>query len=268
LPASEITDDHHDVVDQLEAAIREAGELALRSFKSPVRSWLKSGNSPVSEVDVAVDRLLRERLLAIAPECAWLSEETEDDHSRLTAERVWIVDPIDGTRAFLAGFRDWTISIALARRGRPVLAAVFAPVTEEMFVAVAGRGATCNHHPIRVSAGGSAPARVAGPQRYLKSLAEILPQYSPVPKVHSLALRITRVAQGTLDIAFASSASHDWDLAAADLLVHEAGGALTTLAGGILAYNRPEPTHEALVAAGLSRHRQLTELIRGRDNFR
>ena len=250
------------MIGPLAAAMREAGAMALRSFRSPVRSWLKKGSSPVSETDVAVDRLLRQRLEAIGPNCGWLSEETEDDRRRLTADRVWIVDPIDGTRAFLAGLTDWSISVALSERGRPVLAAVLVPCSDELFLAHAGGGATCNGRPIAASTGGVARARVAGPRRYVDRLAAAAPDLILAPKVHSLALRLTRVAQGTLDIAFASASGHDWDLAAADLLMHEAGGALTTLTGDILTYNRPDPTHGPLVAAGLSRHRQLTDLIR------
>lgn len=252
------------LVQPLAAVMREAGTLALRSFRAPVRSWLKNGNSPVSDVDVAVDKLLRQRLEVIEAGCGWLSEETEDDRRRLEASRVWIVDPIDGTRAFLAGLPDWTISVALSQHGRPILAAVFAPVADEMFLSFAGGGATCNGQPMAVTGGGLEHARVAGPRRYLDGLAAAIPGIRPESKVHSLALRLTRVAQGTLDAAFASSASHDWDLAAADLLVHEAGGALTTFAGEGLIYNRPVTTHDALIAAGLSRHRQLTDLIRGR----
>jgi myo-inositol-1(or 4)-monophosphatase len=253
-----------DMIEPLSAVMREAGALALGFFRTPVRSWLKPGNSPVSDADVALDRLLRKRLETVAPGCGWLSEETEDDRSRLDARRVWIVDPIDGTRAFLAGLPDWTISVALSEGGRPILAALFAPFADELFLATAGGGASCNGRPIAANPGGVEHARVAGPRRYIDGLAAALPGVVPEPKIHSLALRLTRVAQGTLDVAFASTASHDWDLAAADLLVHEAGGALTTLAGEVLAYNRPEPIHEALIAAGLSRHRQLTDLIRAR----
>src|SRR4030081_1470076 len=101
----------------LAAAVREAGALALKSFKVPVKSWFKSGNSPVSDADIAVDALLRQRLEAAGLACGWLSEETEDDPARLTARQVWIVDPIDGTRAFLAGLPDWSISGAAPEAG-------------------------------------------------------------------------------------------------------------------------------------------------------
>ncbi|HEY2134580.1 MAG TPA: 3'(2'),5'-bisphosphate nucleotidase CysQ [Xanthobacteraceae bacterium] len=254
----------------LAAAIREAGELALKTFRGPVKSWLKSGNSPVSDADIAVDALLRQRLEAAGLGCGWLSEETEDDPARLTAEHVWIVDPIDGTRAYLAGLPDWTISVALAQAGRPILAAIFAPVSGDLYLASAGGGATCNDRPIRATDGVSlAGARAAGPKRYLDGLTAIEPTLIAEPKVHSLALRLVWVAHGRLDVAFAGTNSHDWDLAAADLLVHEAHGALTTLAGDILIYNRPKPTHPALFAAGRSRHQALDELMRaGQVAFR
>jgi len=263
---SEPARDSPALLEPLADAVRDAGALALQSFGQPVRTWYKNGNSPVSDTDLAVDTLLRERLSVLDPAGGWLSEETEDDSARLATPDVWIVDPIDGTRAFLAGLPDWTISVALARRGRPILAAVYAPVSDEMFLAAAGHGATRNGRPIAASRGEElGGARVAGPKRYLESLAAVSPQIVPVPKVHSLALRLTRVAEGVLDAAFASNHSHDWDLAAADLLVHEAGGALTTFGGEVLAYNRPVPTHGALVAAGRSRHRRLSELIRDRS---
>jgi len=257
--------DRSDVAALLAAAVRDAGALALTFFRTPLRQWTKGKSSPVSEADIAADVLLRERLCGATPGYGWLSEETEDDPARLDAKNVWIVDPIDGTRAFLAGQPDWTISVALAAGGRPVLAAVFAPVTEEFFLAEAGAGATRNGAAIAASSGdGLEGAKVGGPKRHLNWLAEIDPSVVSPPRVGSLALRLTRVAQGELDIAFAGGTSHDWDLAAADLLVHEAGGALTTLAGQVLTYNRSELVHGALIAAGRDRHAKLIGLARDR----
>ncbi len=253
---------------QVAAAVREAGALALTSFKAPVKSWFKHGNSPVSEADLAVDALLRERLEAAGLVAGWLSEETEDDPARLAAALVWIVDPIDGTRAFLAGLPDWSISVALVEAGRPRMAAVYVPVTDELFFATAGGGATLDDRPIAVTDDSSlAGARAAGPERRLARLAAL--GIVAEPKVHSLALRIARVAQGRLDLALAGPNGHDWDLAAADLLVHEAGGVVTTLVGGTLIYNRPSLTHGALFAAGRARHRVVSELMReGKVAFR
>jgi myo-inositol-1(or 4)-monophosphatase len=248
---------------QLACAVREAGEIALRTFKQPLRQWTKGVSlSPVSEADIAVDTFLRERLGELAPAAGWLSEETEDDPARLEAENVWIVDPIDGTRSYLAGQPDWTIAVALAVGGRPVLASVYAPVSDEMYLAQKGGGATRNGVLIAASTGDRVGGtRVAGPKRHLNWLAEVDASATLTPRIGSLAVRLARVADGELDVAFAGGSSHDWDLAAADLLVHEAGGALTTLTGHVLTYNRSELVHGALVAAGRERHAALIRLV-------
>ncbi len=260
MPAIERTQAGLRQSEQLVAALREAGALALKTFRAPVRSWTKGKNSPVSEADIAVDALLRERLAA--PGLGWLSEETEDDLARLQARRVFIVDPIDGTRAYLAGRPDWSIAAALVEDGRPVLGAVYAPVDDEMFVAIAGAGATVNGARLAASAGHAIEgARVAGPKRHLDALAARF-SITPMPKIHSLALRLTRVAQGAIDAAFAATNGNDWDLAAADLLVHEAGGTMTTIGGKPLVYNLARPIHGALVAAGRDRHQTMLNLVR------
>ena len=247
--------------ERLAAALREAGALALKTFRGNVRRWTKGKNSPVCEADIAVNGFLREKLKS--PGYGWLSEETEDDPTRLQARRLFIVDPIDGTRAYLADRQDWSISAALVEDGRPVAAAVYAPVNDEMFVAIAGRGATINGARMAASRGHDlAGAKVAGPASYLERVAALGAAISPVAKIHSLALRLTRVAQGQIDAAFASVNGHDWDLAAADLLVHEAGGKLTTISGMPLTYNLPRPIHGALLAAGSKRHEAMLQLLR------
>jgi myo-inositol-1(or 4)-monophosphatase len=247
--------------DLLRGAVRDAGALALGYANADLKHWIKGKDSPVSEADIAVDALLRERLAGTG--YAWLSEEVEDDPARLDASRVWVIDPIDGTRAFIAGRTDWTISAALVEDGRPIVATVFAPASDEFFFAARGGGATCNDATIRATAeAGLAGASLAGPKRVVDTMLAHEPALQISPRIHSLALRFTRVAQGALDIALAGGNSHDWDLAAADLLVHEAGGELTTLAGGAAVYNRREPVHGPLIAAGPARGRVLRELLR------
>ena len=249
--------------DLLIDAVREAGALALKAFRGTIKQWAKGRSSVVCEIDLAVDKLLHGRLTGSGSGFGWLSEETEDDPARLKASSVWIVDPIDGTRSYLAGRVDWSVSAALAVDGRPVLAALFAPATEEFFFATAGGGATLNGAPIAAnSSSGPSGAKVAGPKQFLTRLAETNVKVVPMPRIGSLALRLARVAHGELDVAFAGTNSHDWDLAAADLLVHEAGGALTTLAGQVLTYNCPEPVHGALIAAGRNCHATLIERAR------
>jgi myo-inositol-1(or 4)-monophosphatase len=222
--------------------------------------------SPVSEADIAANVILRDRLMTANPDFGWLSEESEDDEARQRARYVWVVDPIDGTRAYIDGRTDWAVSAALVDNSRPVVAALFAPVSEELFVAVKGEGATLNGAPLAASGGAWLEgARVAGRKRQVEGLAALV-SIVIVPNIHSLALRIARVAQGVVDVALAQSHSHDWDLAAADLLVHEAGGVLTTLTGATLTYNRQDPVHDTLVAAGRERHAALVELLRERHS--
>jgi myo-inositol-1(or 4)-monophosphatase len=259
LPASNLRE-------PLAAVMREAGTLARATARGPLKRWTKGDdNSPVSEGDIAVNDFLRARLNALAPGAGWVSEETDEQPDQQATSSVWIVDPIDGTRAYISGRADWTISVALADAGRPLLAALYAPVTEEMFLAVRGQGATLNGEPITTSGGAQlAGARFAGPKRYLDRLTGLSPQILAQPKVFSLALRLARVAHGELDAAFASGGSHAWDLAAADLLVHEAGGVMTDFAGRPLRYDRPHAVHGALIAAGPARHGTLIDLVRDR----
>jgi myo-inositol-1(or 4)-monophosphatase len=263
LPAIEV-DDFAKISARLEAAVREAGVLARTMFGAPLKNWTKGPTlSPVSEADIAVDDLLRARLMAADDGIAWLSEESVDDQNRLAARYVWVVDPIDGTRAYIAGFPDWAVSAALVDNGRPVVACLYAPVADRFFAARTKAGATCNGAPIAATAGSALDgARIAGPRNLLERLAAVAPSFTAMPRVRSLALRLAQVAHGGCDVAFAGGNSHDWDLAAADLLVHEAGGALTSITGGTVTYNRPVPRHGMLVAAGRDRHAALVEVLR------
>jgi myo-inositol-1(or 4)-monophosphatase len=252
----------------LETVMREAGELARVTSRGPFKRWTKGDdNSPVSEGDIAVNNLLRTRLTALAPAAGWLSEETEDSFAGRSMATAWIVDPIDGTRAYITGRADWTISVALVDSGRPVLAALYAPVTEEMFLGARAKGTTRNGVSIRAKRSAALEgAKIAGPKRYLDRLSILIPAIVPQPKVHSLALRLTRVADGELDAAFASAGSRDWDLAAADLLVHEAGGLLTDFNGQRITYNQSNTEHGALIAAGAPCHATLMDMVRDRQS--
>jgi myo-inositol-1(or 4)-monophosphatase len=238
----------------LEAAVVEAGKLALSMLNKGVKSWKKEFDSPVTDADIAVDALLRERLRAVAPAYGWQSEESagQFDHAH---RRRWVVDPIDGTRSFIKKLPDWSIAAALVEQGRPIVAVVHAPMTDETFVAVAGSGATRNGTPIAASTTTSLSlARITGPRSTIDALLKTGTRFEVVPRIHSLALRFARVASGEVDVALASARSRDWDLAAADLLVHEAGGVLSTDAGTKLVYDRPDLEHPPLVAAGSAIH--------------
>jgi myo-inositol-1(or 4)-monophosphatase len=261
--------DPNDLMPALRGIAHEAGEIALRFFRSGLstsaRIWSKAGGSPVTEADVAVDTFLKIRLSSLMPGAGWLSEETADDARRLDRDYVWIVDPIDGTRAYLSGSHDWSVAIALLRDSRPVLGIVYAPAHGATFQAVKGQGAHCNDQPIAVSQARSLEGiSVAGPKPFVDRLERKVPSIQRPPRIPSLALRIARVAEGSVDAGLVSSDARDWDIAAADLILHEAGGALTTLAGEPPRYNEPEPQHGELAAAPQQLHRELLAAITGR----
>jgi myo-inositol-1(or 4)-monophosphatase len=247
----------------LKETVREAGSLALSMFRTELKIWTKGASSPVSEADIAVNDLLEARLRNVTPDYGWLSEESADDEDRLGKHLVWIVDPIDGTRGYLAGREDWCVSVALVEGSAPLLAAVFAPVTDELFFAARGLGATRNEIPVFVTGGTELDfARVAGPKPLVQRLNATKQDITPHPRIASLALRLCRVAQGNLDVAFAGGQSRDWDLAAANLIVLEANGSMTALSGDTILYNRREVAHGILVAAGRERHASIVSHFR------
>jgi myo-inositol-1(or 4)-monophosphatase len=219
------------------------------------RIWSKAGGSPVTEADVSVDAFLKVRLSRELPEAAWLSEETRDDLSRLDKRLVWIVDPIDGTRAFIAGHPDWSISIALLADGRPVAGVVHAPALGTLYEAARGGGAFQNGAPIAVSSiADLSGAKVAGPKPMIDALEREAGPLQRLPRMPSLALRLARVAEGAVDVGLVSRDARDWDIAAADLIIAEAGGRLTGADGSCPVYNRREPVHGTLVSAGPGLH--------------
>lgn len=252
----------------LAGTLREAGILAAGMFGTDLKSWVKGASSPVSDADIAVNHFLEERLLSFNPDYGWLSEESADDSARLGKSRVWVVDPIDGTRAFLNKRRDWSISVALVEHGVPVLGCVYAPMSDEFYLAERGKGATLNASAINVAQGANLDlTRIAAPQSILDRVAKIAGGTAGYPRIGSLALRLCRVANGALDAAFAGGSSRDWDIAAADLIVSEAGGAMTELNGESLRYNRPDVAHGVLVAAGPQRHQRLLEALARKPGF-
>lgn len=245
--------------------VREAGALALSLFGTDLKNWTKGASSPVSEADIAVNDLLESRLRSATPDYGWLSEESVDDEARLERRLVWIVDPIDGTRGYLAGREDWCVSVALVENGSALLAAVFAPASDEFFFAARGQGATRNAVPVFATSGTELDfSRVAGPKPLVERLNRQTGEITLHPRIGSLALRLCRVAQGSLDAAFAGGQSRDWDLAAANLIVQEANGNMTALSGDAILYNRREVTHGVLVAAGRDRHASIVEHFRNR----
>ncbi len=240
----------------LEAAVA-AGEIARRYFKSSQQVWDKGdGQGPVTEADLAIDKMLKDFLLAARPDYGWLSEETEDDVSRLNNACVFIVDPIDGTRAFVAGETTFAHSLAIAHNGEVTQAVVYLPMREQMYQARAGGGAYLNG--ARISQSGrtqidGATVLAATPQLR----AELWPGGVPPVEKHfrsSLAYRMALVAEGAFDAMLTLRAAWEWDIAAGDLLCREAGAKVTDQHGRALKFNTKTPQCPGVLAASPDVH--------------
>ncbi|MFW5642344.1 MAG: inositol monophosphatase family protein [Roseicyclus sp.] len=247
-------------------AARTAGEIARTHFRAKPEIWTKGDDSPVTEADIAIDRVLRTDLLAARPDYGWLSEETEDDATRLQAERCFILDPIDGTRAFIDGQTSFAHAIAIAEDGEVVAGVVYLPMKDKLYAAARGMGATLNGAPIRVS--GTMGARGAS---LLATRAMLEDRHwrggaPPVARVHrpSLAYRLALVAEGHFDGMVTFRDTWEWDIAAGAILVTEAGGLLTDGVGETPFFNRPVPHVPGLMAAGPGLHRTLLDHRLGR----
>jgi myo-inositol-1(or 4)-monophosphatase len=232
-------------------AAAAAGKLALQHFRGDRRSWYKGPGQVVTEADLEVDALLHDMLRDARPDYGWLSEERTDDRSRERCARVWVVDPIDGTRAFAEGVPQFAISVALVEQGLPLLGLVLNPATDECFEATRGGGAWLNEQPLRVSACTDLAAA-----ELLASRTEMKRRHWPgvVPEatfttIGSLAYKLALIASGRFDGLLSLRASHDWDIAAAQLMVGEAGGRMTDAAGRAIVLNRDTLRHAGLAVA-------------------
>ncbi len=261
LPDADLRGDHELLI----GAIRGAGKLALTYFRANPKSWEKRAGDPVSEADIAVNDMLRERLDLERTDYGWLSEESEDDPVRLATDTVWIVDPIDGTSAFLDGQAEFTVAAALAHRGEPVIAAVYNPATDEFWDAMKSHGCRLNGKPVRVTDHPTCMgSRLLLRRRALKR-ARDPDLFSDVETAdpRSIAYRLALVAAGRFDAVVSLSGKSDWDLAAAELLVTEAGGLVTTTNGERFRYNRESILHQTCVAANPVLHAALCEAFSG-----
>lgn len=249
----------------LVAAATGAGEIAARHFGTRIRHWQKGGGlGPVSAADLEVNAYLHQRLGAARPGYGWLSEESDSlgDPARLTAAATFVVDPIDGTRAFLEGQKSFAHALAVVAGGRPVAAVVHLPLLGLTYRAIAGRGAWLGDRPLAVS-----PRGVLTGARVLASRASLEPKLWPggLPAVErhfrtSLAWRLALIGEGRFDAMITLRDAWDWDIAAAALIAAEAGARITDRRGAALAFNTrrarnagvvaaPEPLHAGLLRA-------------------
>ena len=242
----------------LVAALHEAGEIARRYFHGTYKSWNKSHGNPVTEADIEIDNFLRQRLLAARP-YGWLSRNLRTIR-RLLRKRIFVVDPIDGTYGFLKHRADFTIVAAIVENGRPVSGAIYNPITDDMFEATKGQGARKNGAIVQVSTRSNfegarflAEKKVMDPARW----ANPWPNSIRIETRASAAYRMALVTAGEFDAMISLSPKADWDVAAGDLMVHEAGGKVTTREGDLLIYNREKPQHRSVICAAPPLHARL-----------
>ncbi len=246
-----------DLLGQIAAVAAEAGALGMRRAAEGFRSWEKVPGSPVCEVDLEIDALLKLRLAAIDPDAGWLSEETADDPARLVQSRLWVVDPIDGTRDYVRGRPGWAVSIALVENGQPLAGVLDAPARGEVWLAGAGRGATLNGKPIRASRRQTFP----GSRVPTDSLPKVDADLVAVEKPNSIALRMAMVADDRADLVATLRWGFEWDIAAAVLIAREAGAAVTDSLGGELHFNTPSAQAFGVLACAPAIHAAAVERL-------
>lgn len=236
-----------------------AGRIAMTHFGQSPAKWDKADGSPVSAADMAVNAYLKGMIAMARPDDGWLSEECLDSADRLDRRRVWVVDPIDGTRDFLRNRSGWAVSVALVEDGAVVTAVLNAPAQERLYAASVGRGATLNGKRLAVS-GLATLDGVRLPIDQANLAASYWPSPWPgtaVAKPNSLALRMAMLAADEADAWMEGRSIAEWDVAAASLILAEAGGTLTDRHGAALAFNRPQPIIHGLAAATPALHGEI-----------
>lgn len=255
MPASDL--------DLLKDAALESGRIARSFWREDPQVWDKGGDDPVSEADFAVDRYLKETLLTARPDYGWVSEETEDDPARLKASRVFIVDPIDGTRAFVAGEPTWAHSLAVVEDGAVTAACVYLPVRDKLYLAQSGAGATMNGNSLTASQARSVEGatlltpKVTMQDRFWKNGPPgFARHFRP-----SLAYRLSLIGEGRFDAMLTLRPAWEWDIAAGALIATEAGATVTDRRGLPLSFNSPARQTAGVAATAPGIHGQIMDAL-------
>lgn len=233
-----------------ETAAREAGALVMGLFKGKFDVHEKSRNNPVTTADLEANRIIREKISSAFPGDGWLSEEDQDSAGRLGLSRVWVIDPIDGTREFIEGVPQFAVSIAFVLDGVPKVSVVFNPAENRFYKAAVGLGAFLNDQPIRVT-----PREAIDGALLLVSRSEPQKKFQvfvdrcEIKPVGSIAYRLAKVAGGDGDATITFRTIHEWDICAGVLMVLEAGGSVVDGSGATMTFNRQLPKHRGVIAA-------------------
>lgn len=257
-----MTSAYVDILKRIESALAAAGEVFSRFTPGAIDAEFKAGHDPVTEADRAVDAVLRQNLLR--EDEGWLSEESIDDLSRLDKERIWVVDPLDGTREFVKGIPEFCVSIGYVVNGAPVCGGIYNPATHETFIGALDCGVLYNGQPARTSQrknlqGASALASRSEMKRGEWKKFENGPLQ--ITAMGSVAYKLARVAAGLADITFTLTPKNEWDVAAGAALVLSGGGFVATLENTALRANNRNPLLSGLIAGGQNLRDPLLALL-------
>ena len=246
-------------------AAREAGIQTLEYFGGQYEIEDKGGGDPLTTADLAANTAISERLRSARPDYGWLSEETVDDKTRLSCQKTWIVDPIDGTREFVKGIPEYVVCVALCDSGVPTVGVIYNPARDALYAAVHQGGAFLNGKRIFCSETSSLTVANSIVSRSEDKRGEInpfRPHLGPVTPVGSVAYKLALVAAGESDMNFSVQPKNEWDVCAGDLLIREAGGHMLDLQGNVRHYNQTDPLiRGGLVAGNTKLTRQFLRLI-------
>jgi myo-inositol-1(or 4)-monophosphatase len=249
-------------INTLLQAMRDAGDAILKLQKTDLSITKKSNNDMLTKADILSNDILKTRLKTSFPHDGWLSEECPDDMHRLSCKRVWVVDPIDGTKEYASGIFEYAISVALVEKGMPILSSVYNPARGELFYAVRGRGAWLNHKKIQCSISTAQPfLLLASRSEYQRGEWKDYQTLHRVKQVGSIAYKLGLIAAGKADATFSLGPKNEWDIAAGVLLVMEAGGMATNKRGEPFIFNRKTVLVDGIVASAAAIHSQIFDLI-------
>ena len=250
-------------ISRLEEAVREAGDAVIRIAKDGFETAYKANKDPVTAADLAADAILKRRLPERPGDCGWLSEETSDDLGRLKKKRVWIVDPIDGTKEFVSGIDEFAVSAALVEHGKVVLAAVYNPAADKLFTAVKGEGSWLNKRPIRARNNtAEKPVLLASRSEVKRGEFDAFEPFVQLRACGSIAYKLALVAAGEADATFSLGPKNEWDIAAGVLILQQAGGKVTDLTGDCFLFNQRQPLVNGIIAASEAYYDTVTALIK------
>ena len=243
--------------------VAETGQVIMSYYQDAFSVTEKAPDNPVSDADLAADSMLKEKLLALMPSAGWLSEETADSKDRLAKKTCWVVDPLDGTKEFVLGIPEFTISVALVDSGSPALGVILNPATGEMFAALHGQGSTYNGRKSNVSAHQSFIDATIDASRSERNRGEFKPfeEDANIQTMGSIAYKLARLSAGLVDATWSRGPKNEWDICAGVLLVQEAGGICVDLDNQELTFNAPFPKVNGIIADNAQFHDELISAL-------